>query len=103
MSEALIVRALRKLDIAAALGEGKKLFDTNKEEYRLLRYGVKEKESSGELNQIVWLIDWQNPSENDFAIAEEMTVKGELKKRPDIVVYVNGILNIKQAKKWIYN
>ncbi|TMS83961.1 hypothetical protein CWB69_20955, partial [Pseudoalteromonas sp. S980] len=37
------------------------------------------------------LIDWENPENNDFAIAEEVTVKGELKKRPDIVIYVNGI------------
>jgi type I restriction enzyme R subunit len=91
ISEALIKRALRKLDAAAALGEGKKLFDANKEVYRLLRYGVKEKEGTGEQNKTVWLIDWENPEANDFAIAEEVTVKGELKKRPDIVIYVNGI------------
>jgi len=91
VSEALIKRTLRKLDAAAALGEGKKLYDANKEVYRLLRYGVKEKEGTGEQNQTVWLIDWENPKNNDFAIAEEVTVKGELKKRPDIVIYVNGI------------
>jgi type I restriction enzyme R subunit len=91
VSEALIKRALRKLDAAAALGEGKKLYDANKEVYRLLRYGVKEKEGTGEQNQTVWLIDWEKPEANDFAIAEEVTVKGELKKRPDIVIYVNGI------------
>ena len=91
VSEPLIKRALRKLDAATALGEGKKLFDANKEVYRLLRYGVKEKEGTGEQNQTVWLIDWQNPEANDFAIAEEVTVKGENKKRPDIVIYVNGI------------
>ena len=28
---------------------------------------------------------------NDFAIAEEVTIKGEHKKRPDLVLYVNGI------------
>ncbi|XNS90167.1 type I restriction endonuclease subunit R [Vibrio cyclitrophicus] len=89
--EALIARTLRKLDMAAALGEGKKLYDANKEVYRLLRYGVKEKEGAGELNQTVWLIDWENIEANDFAIAEEVTVKGEHKKRPDIVLYVNGI------------
>lgn len=89
--EALIKRALRKLDAAAALGEGKKLFDANKDVYRLLRYGVKEKEGTGQQNQTVWLIDWENPEANHFAIAEEVTVKGELKKRPDIVIYVNGI------------
>ena len=91
ISDALITRTLRQLDTAAALGEGKKLFDANKDVYRLLRYGVKEKEGAGEQNQTVWLIDWKNPEANDFAIAEEVTVKGELKKRPDIVIYVNGI------------
>lgn len=95
VSDALITRALRRLDSAAALGEGKKLFDANKEVYRLLRYGVKEKEGAGELNQTVWLIDWENPEKNHFAIAEEVTIKGTQlspkTKRPDIVIYVNGI------------
>lgn len=91
VSGALITRTLHQLDKAAALGEGKKLFDANKDVYRLLRYGVKEKEGAGELNQTVWLIDWKHPEANHFAIAEEVSVKGELKKRPDIVLYVNGI------------
>ncbi len=76
---------------AAALGEGKKLYYVNKEVYRLLRYGVKDKEGSGHLNETVWLVDWNNPEANDFAIAEEVSIKGENKKRPDMVLYVNGI------------
>src|SRR5690554_1053572 len=91
VSEALINRAIRQLDTAAALGEGKKLYYANKEVYRLLRYGVKDKEGAGHLNETVWLIDWKNPEANDFAIAEEVSIKGENKKRPDIVLYVNGI------------
>lgn len=87
----LIEKAIRQLDTAAALGEGKKLFDANKDVYRLLRYGVKEKVGAGELKQTVWLIDWKNPENNHFAIAEEVSIKGENKKRPDIVLYVNGI------------
>ncbi|MCB1814713.1 MAG: HsdR family type I site-specific deoxyribonuclease, partial [Candidatus Competibacteraceae bacterium] len=48
----------------------------------------------------VWLIDWHNPEANDFAIAEEVSVKGENKKRPDIVLYVNGIaLGIIELKR----
>lgn len=90
-SDALINRAIRQLDTAAALGEGKKLYYANKEVYGLLRYGVKDKEGAGHLNETVWLIDWQNPEANDFAIAEEVSIKGENKKRPDIVLYVNGI------------
>ncbi|WP_447877206.1 type I restriction endonuclease subunit R [Serratia fonticola] len=91
VSDTLITRSLRQLDSAAALGEGKKLYYANKEVYRLLRYGVKEKEGAGEQNQTVWLIDWANPEANDFAIADEVTVKGEYSKRPDLVLYVNGI------------
>lgn len=100
--DSLITRTLRKLNKAAALGQGKKLFDANKEVYRLLRYGVKEKEGAGEQNQTVWLIDWQNPEANDFAVAEEVSVKGENKKRPDIIIYVNGIalgvIELKRSK-----
>ena len=89
--EVLITKALRQLDRAASLGEGRILYDANKEVYRLLRYGVKDKEGAGEQNHTIWLIDWKNPEANDFAIAEEVTHKGENKKRPDLVLYVNGI------------
>lgn len=99
-SESLITRTFHQLNQAAALGEGKSLYDANKAVYGLLRYGVKVKEASGEQHQTVWLIDWQNPEENDFAIAEEVTVKGDNKKRPDIVLYVNGIaLGILELKR----
>ncbi|EQB2596509.1 type I restriction endonuclease subunit R [Aeromonas salmonicida] len=88
---ALIPRVLRQLERAASLGEGRQLYDANKEVYRLLRYGVKEKVGAGEQHQTVWLVDWANPEANDFAIAEEVTVAGENTKRPDLVLYVNGI------------
>ncbi|QLK59776.1 HsdR family type I site-specific deoxyribonuclease [Enterobacteriaceae bacterium Kacie_13] len=91
VSEVLIDRVLRQLDRAASLGEGRILYDANKEVYRLLRYGVKDKEGAGEQNQTIWLVDWKNPEANDFAIAEEVTHNGENKKRPDLVLYVNGI------------
>jgi type I restriction enzyme R subunit len=91
VSDNLIGRTLRKLDMAAGLGEGKKLYDANKEVYRMLRYGIKDKEGAGEQNQTVWLVDWQHPENNHFAIAEEVSIEGVNKKRPDIVLYVNGI------------
>ena len=100
ISDALITRVVRQLEAAAALGEGKKLYYANKAVYQLLRYGVKDKEGAGELNQTVWLIDWQNPEANNFAIAEEVSIKGVNKKRPDIVLYVNGIaLGILELKR----
>ena len=39
----------------------------------------------------VQLVDEENPLNNDFAIAEEVTVVEQSEKRPDLVVYLNGI------------
>lgn len=83
--------AIRQFKQAASMGDGKKLYHANKEVYALLRYGVKVRQGLSENTKTVWLIDWGNPLNNDFAIAEEVSVKGEHTKRPDIVLYVNGI------------
>jgi type I restriction enzyme R subunit len=69
----------------------KSLYDVNEEVYSLLRYGVKVKRSVGDTYKTIWLIDWENPENNHFAIAEEVSVRGLHNKRPDIVLYVNGI------------
>jgi type I restriction enzyme R subunit len=96
----LINKTLREIDQASSLGEGKNLYDANKSVYSLLRYGVKVKEGTGEITQTVWLIDWDNPENNHFAIAEEVSVKGENKKRPDVVLYVNGLaLGVVELKR----
>ncbi len=92
--DALISRALHLLDKAAG-DTSKSLYDRNRAVYDLLRYGVKVKAEIGENTQTVWLIDWKRPEQNHFAIAEEVTVTGaDAKahtKRPDVVLYVNGI------------
>ena len=67
------------------------LYDLNKAVYGLLRYGVKVREGLGENYQTVWLIDWDHPENNHFVIAEEVTIRGNRTKRPDVVLYVNGI------------
>ena len=91
VDDGLIINALRQLKQAATMGDGKKLYHANKDVYSLLRYGVKVRHGQGENTKTVWLIDWKNPLNNHFAIAEEVSVKGEHTKRPDIVLYVNGI------------
>ena len=88
---AIISKALEKLDKAAALGGGRTLYDANRDVYGLLRYGARVRPGLGEQTVTVDLIDWKNPAANDFAIAEEVTVSGKNTKRPDIVLYVNGI------------
>jgi len=72
----------------------KSLYDRNRAVYELLRYGVKVKEELGAQMETVWLIDWENPEANLFEVAEEVTVHGRAggaTKRPDVVLYVNGI------------
>ena len=99
-SDQVIDRVLFQLDKAAGLGGSKALYDANREVYSLLRYGVKIQPAAGEQTITVWLIDWANQDNNDFAIAEEVTVAGENTKRPDLVLYVNGIaLGVLELKR----
>ena len=87
----VITRAIYQLQKAAALGGGRDLYEANRDVYELLRYGVKVKPDDSDQYVTVWPIEWQNAEANHFAIAEEVTVKGANTKRPDIVIYVNGI------------
>ena len=99
-SDKIIDKVLLELNKAAGLGGSKTLYDANREVYGLLRYGVKVRPDVGEQNVTVWLIDWKNPGNNDFGIAEEVTVRGENIKRPDLVLYVNGIaLGVLELKR----
>ncbi len=87
----LINKAVDQLTKDASLGGGRDLYEANRDVYHLLRYGVKVRPGIGEQTETVWLVDWANPHANHFAIAEEVTVAGQHTKRPDIVVYLNGI------------
>ena len=81
---------------------GMSLYDANKEIYELLRYGVNVDNGVGENRSYVHLIDWDNPLANCFEVAEEVTIFGEKQRRPDIVIYVNGIalgvIELKRSK-----
>jgi len=96
----IITRAIY-LITKVADDQSKSLYDRNFEIYRMLRYGIKIKPEVGENTVDVWAIDWANPDKNHFAIAEEVTVKGATReKRPDIVLYVNGIaLGVLELKR----
>lgn len=101
-SDVVITKALDKLKSDASLGGGRDLYDANHDVYRLLRYGVKVKPGIGQQTKTAWLIDWAHPEANHFALAEEVTVLGQHTKRPDVVLYVNGIalvtLELKRSK-----
>jgi len=89
-SPAQISAALHRVR-AEALLHGRTLVAANQAVYQLLRYGVSVKVAAGEVSETVHLVNWDQPADNDFAIAEEVTLKGGHERRPDIVLYLNGI------------
>jgi type I restriction enzyme R subunit len=98
-SQTLISKTLYELGKFAS-AQSKSLYDINKAVYHLLRYSIKVKEKVGTHKKTVWLINWKKPLTNDFAIAEEVTITGENTKRPDIVLYINGIaLGVLELKR----
>src|SRR3989304_1313195 len=97
----LIKKAISLLE-KIATNQSKSLYDINKEVYSFLRYGISVKENVGDKKETIHLINWKEPEKNDFYIAEEVTVKGRNDKRPDVVLYVNGIaLGVLELKRSI--
>ena len=89
-SEAHISSALQKL-MAVADATGITLYQANLRTYQLLRYGVSVQIAAGQPNDQVHLVDWEHPESNHFAFAEEVTLRGGYERRPDLVIYLNGI------------
>jgi len=89
-SEAHISAALQKL-MAAADDTGITLYQANLRTYQLLRYGVSVQIAAGRPHDTVHLVDWAHPENNHFALAEEVTLRGGYERRPDLVLYLNGI------------
>jgi type I restriction enzyme R subunit len=70
------------------------LLTNNETFHRLLTEGVKvsTQHEGNERGDIVWLIDFDNPGNNEFVVASQFTViENNQNKRPDLVVFVNGM------------
>jgi type I restriction enzyme, R subunit len=99
-STELINKAIFALKKEANINTNDDLFTANKEVYSMLRYGTSKKVDAIKRPEHVDFIDWENPLNNHFAIAEEVTIKNAKERRPDIVLYINGIaIGVLELKK----
>jgi type I restriction enzyme R subunit len=76
-----ISAALYKLRTEAD-NHNRTLYGNNQAVYALLRYGVPVKIEAGKITETVYLINWNEPEQNDFAVAEEVTLKGNHEEQP---------------------
>jgi len=70
------------------------LIANNETFHRMLTEGIKVGYQKGGYNRgdLVWLIDFKNPENNDFLVANQFTViENNINKRPDVILFVNGL------------
>ncbi|MFW6122363.1 MAG: type I restriction endonuclease, partial [Petrotogales bacterium] len=83
------------------------LVRANHEVYQLLKDGIKVPvvEDGEERIEIVRVIDWDEPENNDFLLASQMWIAGDLyTRRPDLIGFVNGLpLILFELKKFTVN
>ena len=71
------------------------LAHANREVYQLLKDGVKvtyQNDDGDEIDETVRVIDWNAPENNDFFLASQLWISGNIyKRRADLVGFVNGL------------
>ncbi|MGV4477923.1 type I restriction endonuclease subunit R [Ornithobacterium rhinotracheale] len=70
------------------------LLANNETFHRFLTEGIKvsyQKEGN-QRGDLVWLIDFENPENNDFVVANQFTIiENNHNKRPDVILFINGL------------
>ncbi len=70
------------------------IFENNHAFHRYLTkgVGVMVKKNGGIRGEVAWLVDYANPENNDLVVVNQFTIThGNEKRRPDLVVFLNGI------------
>ena len=70
------------------------LITNNETFHRMFTEGVKVsyQKDGKERGDLVWLVDFENPDNNDFVVCNQFTViENNINKRPDIILFVNGL------------
>jgi len=70
------------------------LLANNEAFHRMMAEGVKVnyQKDGQDRGDLVWLVDFANPENNEFVVANQLTViENNQNKRPDIMLFVNGL------------
>jgi type I restriction enzyme R subunit len=70
------------------------LLSNNETFHRMLTEGIKVtcQKNGDSRGDLVWLIDFQDPEQNDFLVVNQFTViENRVSKRPDLILFVNGL------------
>ncbi len=70
------------------------LFQNNYTIHKYLTEGVDVEYRKGDriVGDKVWLIDYENPNNNEFLVVNQFTIiENNINKRPDIILFINGI------------
>ncbi len=69
------------------------LIQNNQEFHKKLVKGIEVEvtKDNEKKTEIVKLIDFENPENNDFLVVNQFSIKGKQLRRPDIVVFINGM------------
>lgn len=70
------------------------LFQNNYQVHKYLTDGVDVEYRKGDriAGDKVWLIDYENPTNNEFLVVNQFTIiENNINKRPDIILFVNGL------------
>lgn len=70
------------------------LISNNEAFHKMLTEGinVSYRKDGADRGDLVWLVDFKDPENNDFLVANQFTVvENDKNKRPDIILFVNGL------------
>jgi type I restriction enzyme, R subunit len=70
------------------------LFQNNYQVHKYLTDGVDVEYRKGDriVGDKVWLIDYENPTNNEFLVVNQFTIiENNINKRPDLILFVNGL------------
>ena len=90
LSPELIEEALKQIQRI----NSPELIANNESFHKLLTQGINvtKRDNGSARGDYVWLIDFENPENNEFLVVNQFTVvENNVNKRPDVILFVNGL------------